>query len=140
MPPDNTDDDKLEKLRRIQHEVLMRTLSSNETDYGTEQSFLEDDKSKINKSNTGTILHLHKLLRIGMSVLFFLAVMVITYTVGILAWMIFAYVSDLISCPEELKEQLKHIWTVLSGAFLVLFFQFVANIGKKISSNGFERN
>jgi uncharacterized membrane protein YvlD (DUF360 family) len=62
-----------------------------------------------------------------------------TFLMGVLGWMLFEYVKNLIQSPEDLQKQLSHIWTALSGAFVVVFFQFIISIGKKLSINGSEK-
>lgn len=135
MPPDNPNHDDLINQIRLHRESARRRLQEMEGESTTGDRFLEDGKKRISQSNTGNILHIHKLMRYGLSTLFFVAVASVVFIILMLGWLIISYIYDVVNCPEELQALLTQIWTVLSGAFVVVFFQFVAGIGKKISKN-----
>ncbi|MGB4056773.1 MAG: hypothetical protein WBK77_01675 [Alphaproteobacteria bacterium] len=138
MSPDDPDRDTLDAIMR-NRELIRRRLQSLEARPENGQVFQEDDKTRLGKSHTGIILYTHKILKCGMTVLFLLSIICMTFLLYILGWMLFEYVSNLIKSPEELQKQLAHIWTALSGAFVVVFFQFIVSIGKKLSINGSEK-
>lgn len=139
MPPDDPSDEIIRKIVRQREEIKKKLLEMEQKENDNSPSLIEDSAKKIKDSNTDIILHVHKLLRIGMTCLFWLFVVFLAFTLSALIWMLFKYVGYIVQEPEQLKLQLTHIWTVLSGAFVVVFFQFVVSIGKKISSNGSEK-
>lgn len=137
---DDGDDDTFQQLRG-RFDVIRRRLDADlaGTDSDNE-GYQEDDKKRIHKSTTAILLHAHELLKRAMTGLLWLSTLALYFFAVILAWLVVAYTKDITDSPEALKEQLSQIWTVLSGAFIVVFFQFIANMGKRISSNGSENS
>jgi hypothetical protein len=138
MSSDDSDKDRLEAIMQ-NRDLMRRRLLALEGRQENRQVLVEDDKTRLGKSHTGIILYTHKILKCGMTVLFILAIICMTFLMGVLGWMLFEYVKNLIQSPEDLQKQLSHIWTALSGAFVVVFFQFIISIGKKLSINGSEK-
>lgn len=132
-----TSDDNSDMMRELirRREQIRRRLGDMDSTSNTGQRLQEDNKGKINDSNTGNILHIHRVMRCGVTVLFIAFVVSIVFIMGVLGWLIASYVQDVIACPEKLRELLQQIWTVLSGAFVVVFFQFITTLGKRISKN-----
>ena len=127
-------DDDIDLLQRNVQQAL-EYLNEIDNDPVPVQEFREDEQRKIFASNTQIILHIHKLMKGAMTVLFWGFSISILFVLCMLGWMIFIYVYYTVNSALKLEEVLEHIWTVLSGAFIVVFFQFIISLGQRISNN-----
>lgn len=138
MPPDEADKKSLlDELRKKKPEDIQKKVDEVESPASDHvPSFVEDTRRKLDASNTEIVLHLHKLLKVGMTCLFAFMVIAFGYILAALGCLVYKYIGFIVQSEEALTALLAHIWTVLSGAFIVVFFQFVLNVAKRISSNG----
>lgn len=138
MPHDNTppekEENKLDQLEK-KHEVVQGKLDAefDKAKPPAKEPLAEDNRRKIQNSNTGIILHTHELLKISMNCVLGGFIFFVFVCLTLFIWMLCSYVSDIIGSPKELETQLATIWNVLSGAFVILFFQLMINLGKNIA-------
>ncbi len=90
----------------------------NRVDQGQYKKKLEDSKDEIT-------LFLDWLYKYGIGFLFLLACVLILFTLGCFAYLVFNYIRYLVEDICKLEIFLHDAWKVLSGASVILFVQFL---------------